>query len=303
MNMEIEDVCSNKPKFKVGDVVTIPEASPDKTYVIKESIDFGPSAGIVYEIFAPENTGRLIQYSESGLEFQYHDTSWEYYLAEGNYQGNGLTQWRGKPYNFYIFYDRPDRHGKLDKDLMKEYWDHTIPPEFMEHILKSHSVWDRMDTVLTSSKNRQKLMSMFKLDDDQLQDIIDDIRDKITINNMNDLKPGNRGKCQDFTKEELAFIDQAMILDDIKDHYPVTMTYLDIMRAIKQAYENANKTNDPIRMQPSLDKRTGESKRTIRGQRKYRGESKNGMLIEFWYDFDLKIITSAYPIGTHVNDQ
>lgn len=80
MNMEIEAVCSNKPKFMVGDVVTIPEASPDKTYVIKESIDFGPSAGIVYEIFAPENTGRLIQYSESGLELQYHDVSWEYKL-------------------------------------------------------------------------------------------------------------------------------------------------------------------------------------------------------------------------------
>lgn len=31
MNIEIEDVCPAKPKFEVGDVVTIPEASPDET--------------------------------------------------------------------------------------------------------------------------------------------------------------------------------------------------------------------------------------------------------------------------------
>ena len=48
MNIEIEYVCPAKPKFRVGDVVTIPEASPEITYVIRESIDFGPSTGIVY---------------------------------------------------------------------------------------------------------------------------------------------------------------------------------------------------------------------------------------------------------------
>nr|WP_300892883.1 hypothetical protein [uncultured Acetatifactor sp.] len=80
MNIEIEDVCPAKPKFEVGDVVTIPEASPDETYVIKEAIDFGPSTGIVYEIFAPDNTERIIQFAESGLEFQYHDVNWEHQL-------------------------------------------------------------------------------------------------------------------------------------------------------------------------------------------------------------------------------
>ena len=186
---------------------------------------------------------------------------------------------------------------------MKEYWDSTIPPEFMEHILKSHSVWDRMDAVFNSPENKQKLMSMFKMNDNQLQDIRDDIRDKITTINMNDVKPNAHGKIIDFTKDELAFIDQVLMLDDVKDHYPVQMSYLNIMRVIKEAYEYAYKTNDGIRMQPSLDRRTGETKRPVRGQRKYRGESKNGMLIEFWYDFDLKVIMSAYPIGTHENDK
>lgn len=301
MNIEIEDVCPAKPKFRVGDVVTIPEASPDKIYVIKESIDIGSSNGIVYEIFAPDNTERIIQFAESSLEFQYHDVSWEYELTEGTNRGNGLTSWRGKLYNFYMFYDRPDRHGKLDKDQMKEYWDSTIPPEFMEHILKSHSVWDRMDAVFNSPENKQKLMSMFKMNDNQLQDIRDDIRDKITTINMNDVKPNAHGKIIDFTKDELAFIDQVLMLDDVKDHYPVQMSYLNIMRVIKEAYEYAYKTNDGIRMQPSLDRRTGETKRPVRGQRKYRGESKYDMDIEFWYNFDLDIIETAYPLRMNNN--
>lgn len=287
------------PAYRIGDVVTIPESSSKRIYVIRESIDYGPSIGIAYEIFRPDNTERIVQFAESALEFQYHDVSWEYELTEGTRMGNGLTSWRGRLYNFYMFYDRPDRHGKLDKDQMKEYWDSTIPPEFMEHILKSHSVWDRMDVVFNSSENKHKLMSIFKMDDNQLQDIRDDIRDKITTINMNDVKPNAHGKVMDFTKEELAFIDQVLMLDDVKDHYPVQMSYLNIMRAIKEAYECAYKTNDKIKMQPSLDRRTGETKRSVRGQRKYRGESKNGMLIEFWYDLDLKVIMSAYPIDTH----
>ena len=110
MNIEIEYVCPAKPKFRVGDVVTIPEASPEITYVIRESIDFGPSTGIVYEIFAPDNTERIIQFAESGLEFQYHDTSWEYYLNES--VRNELPAWRGNIYNAYDIYEPNDlRYG------------------------------------------------------------------------------------------------------------------------------------------------------------------------------------------------
>lgn len=90
MNIEIEDVCLAKPKFRVGDVVTISEASPDKTYVIKES--------------------------------QYHDVSWVYYLNES--VRNGLSAWRGKPYNYYQFltvnHSGDNERIELDTKFMEE---------------------------------------------------------------------------------------------------------------------------------------------------------------------------------------
>ena len=157
MNIEIEDVCPAKPKFEVGDVVTIPEASPDKTYVIKEAIDFGPSTGIVYEMFAPDNTERIIQFAESALEFQYHDVSWEYHLTEGTRIYNDLPDWRGELYNMYACYADIATHGAINKSVAKEYENCTLPPSRMFHVMRSHDIYNRIFDVIVNNLAERRL--------------------------------------------------------------------------------------------------------------------------------------------------
>lgn len=298
-----------KPMYEIGDIVSINDESISNSYVIAEIYEYDRGIGIRYEygLVPIDNTDDGRRIKESNLLLLYHDKTWEAFY-EGTNIGNGLVKWIGKLYNFCMFYDNLSTHGDLNKESMKEYWNNTIPPEFMEHILESHSLWDRIDVVLDNPSKKKKLMDMFGMDNKQLNDTRDHIRKKINANNMNDLNMERHGKVlykekeYEFTDEENEFIRETLKLDKVKDHFPKYMTYLQIMRSIKEAYENAHKINDHTVMQPSLDRRTGETKQPKNGQRKYRGESKNGLLIEFWYDFDLKVITSAYPLNTHSDD-
>lgn len=301
---------AKEPKFKVGDIVedtrNVGQSLSYPVYIIKESItlfDGDMQTGYSYEAAPINSPDESIIINEEGLSYQYHDSNWEVYfgiLTES--VGNGLPAWRGKPYNFYMFYGNPKTHGKLDKESMKEYNDYTIPPKFMDHILKSHSLWDRMDAVYESTNKKHKLMEIFGIDEDTLKDMKDDIREKINAKNLNDLTLKNQGKVfnkekdYEFTEEELRLIDEIFKIDDVKDHYPPTLTNLQIMKAIKEAYETAYKVSK-TKGQISRDRRTEERSAPIRGQRLYRGYSETyKLLIEFLFDLDLKVIATAYPV-------
>lgn len=299
-----------KPKFKVGDVVNVID-HPYTDYVVNGSLLVeGETTVHLYDVSPICNVDDgAITCDESLMIFRYHDKQWAEYFTEGTTIGNGLAKWRGKLYNFCMFYGNLSEHKKLNVDLMTRYHNHTIPPEFMEHILKSHSVWDRMTEVLRISENREKLMEKFNLNSISLDNKEYDVRKKININNINDMEYGNRGRLPHdvadgtLSRDELSFVNEVMKLDDGKDHYPAYMTYSQIMEAIAEAYENGSKTGEKIRMQPSLDRRTGKSKPPVRGQRIYRGTSKTHKLrIEFWYDLDLNVIDTAYPLNTHDDD-
>lgn len=310
MNIEIEYVCPAKPKFRVGDVVTIPEASPEITYVIRESIDFGPSTGIVYEIFAPDNTERIIQFAESGLEFQYHDTSWEYYLNES--VRNGLPAWRGKLYNLFACYlDFNYKNGIFDSSEVKERENDTIPVQFMEHIIKKHSVYGMINRVLgnrCTTESAVKIRELFKL---SLEDIVEIRRSMLSeLDDINatgaDRRYHNKYKNSDLFKDnEWDILLQIDKLDVVKgvhvDHYPATMTNLHIMEAIKEAYESAHKEG-AIEIGRDRDLRTGENITEVKGHQKYVGRSvTHDISICFLYSRDMNLITTAYPTSDYID--
>lgn len=289
MNIEIEDVCPAKPKFEVGDVVTIPEASPDKTYVIKEAIDFGPSTGIVYEMFAPDNTERIIQFAESGLEFQYHDTSWEYYLNES--VRNELPAWRGNIYNAYDIYEPNDLRYGEKYDIY--HHDDTLPLHRMVHILTDHAIYHRINDLFSQNGdgNKDGTRDMVR---NKMGNIKMDKFDKIVRSIQSKIIENNQGKSVNFTEDEWKFY-AAFSAIDRKDLWRMDMTNKDIMRAIKDAYEDANKE----RVCRQIDTRNNGHGLPApdKGKIIYRGESKKHGTIEFWYNLDLGIIETAYPIG------
>ena len=316
MNIEIEDVCPAKPKFEVGDVVTIPEASPGKTYVIKEAIDFGPSTGIVYEMFAPDNTERIIQFAESALEFQYHDVSWEYHLTEGTRIYNDLPDWRGELYNMYACYADIATHGAINKSVAKEYENCTLPPSRMFHVMRSHDIYNRIFDVIVNNlaerrlSNREFMCKRLNVDDDELTQISGSVMDKLNAMNLEDMNPENLKKASKrnpgFTETESRFVALIDILDvskkKFKDHYPVTMTALQIMDAIKEAYNHAHRQGE-LKIQKDKNPEKGENlDAPHKGKRKYQGESrKYGLTIEFWYNLDYDFIETAYPLRMNNN--
>ncbi len=292
-----EGLSDNKPKFRIGDVVNV--CGYKDLQSVKEIIEF-TNGQFQYDTVAIDDEDLTYRFEESSIEFQYHDPNYEFYYTES--VGNSLPKWRGKVYNFYMFYKDPETHGTLDDELVKEYNNHTIPPKYMEHILESHSVYDRIEVVIGSEEKKKKLMQDLQIDKGQLKDIAGSIHKKINARNLNELNLKDQGKLLHkpktlvFSNQESAFVDEICKLDDKKDIYPLDMTNLQIMGAIKEAYENAYKTGRR-RMQQNKDKQTGEQNSPTRGQMLYRGESnKYKLTIEFWYNFDLGIIETAYPV-------
>lgn len=316
-----ESTNHKEPKFEVGDVVNITD-HPDNAYVIKESIlvNTGESAIYMYEVnLLNGDEDRITRCIESSLTLQYHDLSYEKYFSE-SYRHRSLPQWRGELYNFYICYLNIDAHGKLDKATVDEYENHTIPPKRMEHILRSHSIYDRIwDVVLNDgnsrwSSNREQIRRNLGIDDDELDHIAYSIRDKINARNKNDLNPANLKKADirnpDFTDQEYRFIDEIDKLDiskgNLKDHFPVTMTNLQIMDAIKEVYMSKELIRvGSKQICDSKNKRADEDLDAPRlGKIHYRGHSdKYDIDIEFLYNFDYNFIETAYPIRMNNNSK
>lgn len=293
------------PAYRIGDVVTIPESSPKRTYVIRESIDYGPSTGIAYEIFRPDNTERILQFAESALEFQYHDVSWEYCLTEGSQQ-NGLPSWRGNLYNLFALYSNFDTKKGFDENAVKDYWNDTIPVHFMKHILDKHSIYGAIERVTGSTcttEASRKIKEIFKFTQTELSEIKMSILNKLDGINLTGVDKEFRDKAVKnvkITKDELDFIKEVDKLDIVDgksvSHFNPTMTNLQIMEAIKEAYNNAHKIGG-IKIRSDKDLRTGESVHPTRGYCKYEGISnKHGNIkIHFLYSFDMNLITTAYP--------
>ena len=307
------------PLFDVGDVVNV-EDDPNRVYVVNESILVGDekNARYMYEVssvYGDEDD--IITCEESSLTFQYHDLSYEEYFTES--VRNGLPAWRGKLYNFYMFYHDFDGHKDLDFNHMEDYNNDTIPPMFMEHILAEHSIYCRIDVVLKSSENIGKIERRLNINRSHRMHLVRSIKEKINARNFRGTNQSSvdvKSKKFDFTGEEMNLVAEIDKLDIVvkngqrilEDHYPVDMSNWQIMDAIKEAYLNASKTSGVI-MQSVRDRRgdeenakTGKVIEPVKGKRTYRGESKKyGLVIEFWYNFDLDLIETAYPIRMNNN--
>lgn len=267
-----------KPKFKVGDVVVDIvekyEKDLDLEYFIRDAIlvDNGDNPPeYVYEVGLTCRPERTYKIKEDQLELDYHDVNWAEYVTES--VGNRLPAWRGELYNYYVESADEELH---DKD--------TIPVVYMEHILNDHVVYKRFGYILNNKECKEDLQrSLDLLTDYQINRFRDRLIDKLLSYDKFDTdihQPGRlagQSKIK-FTADEKLFM---YIIDkhDPKDLYPYHMTSLQIMHAIKEAYNNAHMI--------------GRSKNKIG----YNGESITyRMTIEFWFDADKNIILTAYPI-------
>ena len=268
----------------------------------------------VYDVTPWSDVDKIITYEESDLVFQYHDSLCEEIFTEKI--GWELPPWRSRLYNFYMFYDR-NWQGNLfiNIDLMPDYNNHIIPPVYMEHILDEHSMYKRIDVVLSDNDNREKIKAALDITDDkELESLKDDLQFKIFRRNIDGMFPevtkdiDTRQRLRDFTPDERALAAQVDILDIVtenhvkltKDHYPLDYTNFQIMQAIKEAYNGARKIGSR-KMEKVKDRRTGEKSDPIKGKILYEGISKDNLVIQFWYNFDLDLIESAYPVKMNNN--
>ena len=295
-----------KSKFKVGDVVNITD-DPNRVYVVNESIfvDDGENTRYMYEVssvYGDEDD--IITCEESSLTFQYHDLIYEEYFTEGNRQPH-LPAWRGEYYNPYdIYRDFIDLKDEKVVGSSDEYNDCTLPIYRMAHILRDHSVYSRIQHVLVHSGSTFKqsnidmmLSKLNLLDEDELKKLYGGIRNKIAKLNEDPAPTiANLGIKVEFTEIERKFVN---LLDEIdpKDHWPVEMSNIMIMDAIREAYENAEK--DGNRQYSSSGSKTSDKPAAPnKGKMLYKGTStRHKLIIQFWYNFDLDIIETAYPIS------
>lgn len=313
-------------KFRVGDVVSVTD-HPDTLYVVNESIlvDDGENTRYMYYDVSPvydTNSGinGYGTYEESLLIFQYHDARLEEYFTEGTRQQNDLPEWRGELYNLYTICTNPDDLTNINS-LYKDYINDTLPVDRMIHIIQRHSVYTRINDVIVSrgnlrrNQNRREMIKNLKLDNDsELSKLSTSVKEKILSRNTTDVNPDKIGKFEghqipEFTYKELLFVSELDRLDiskgEIKDHYPVKMTNLQIMGAIKEAYKNAHKMGE-IKIQQHDDPDGESLAAPIKGKRLYRGESSKydlTLTIEFWYNFDRDFIETAYPLRMNNNSE
>lgn len=291
-NNIFKNVADIKPSFKVGDVVNIYD-DPVTPYVIKETIELN-NEKFVYHVTTLDESDISHIYEGSLLEFQYHDPNYEQYFTESI--ENGLPPWRGEIYDVYTLYRSPETHSydTLSEKLTKEYENDTIPPERMQHILHDHSIYDRIYDVIRYAENKNNIAESLGISVDDVGALEDSIKRKINFRNLNFIYKDLDSKKKKFTPLELQFATQIDKLDR-KDLYRVEMTNLQIMQAIKEAYSNAKKAGE-LKIQFNT-KDDSSLAAPDKGKRLYEGySSKYNLIIQFWYNFDLDIIETAYPV-------
>lgn len=295
-----DEISLAKPLFQAGDVVSVD--GHNELGVVSEAVivNTGETAKYMYEVSPFYSDGEACAYEESFLEYQYHDTAWEECLMA--LETDKLPPWRGELYNSREFDWGP--HYRWERS----YFNDTIPPDCMEYILDEYSVYKRIHAVFASKKNRKDVMEIFGIaDSEALDEIIRAICNKIFNRNLSEVDSDFKKKADNKTKFEFTELELAIVsevdrrdiwLGQSRNHYPVKMTEMQIMRAIKEAYESAHEVG-----KRKLQKYVSRGYRGWRDEKEpekgsvlYEGISKNGLIIRFWYNFDLDLIETAYPI-------
>ena len=304
-HIEIEDeALPDKTAFQPGDVVNTPDGIQAVREVIIE--DTGEAAKYMYETSPLDLSGTVCRYGEASLEFQYHDTMWKEYFTES--AQNDLPEWRGELYNldelyserFYydgIYYNSDYYWGDGFNDIADDYSNDTLPPRIMKYILKEYTIDSRINAVLAPRKNAEEIGKILNLKPKESYyrwSIISKIYDL-------EKKSGSMRKSR-FTDSKLALaiseIDKRdVIFGRSRKHFPIHMTDMEIMKSIREAYHTARKISRRRVKKSFVTRFVVRSKaEPIKGSALYEGVSKNGLAIQFRYNFDMGIIETAYPI-------
>lgn len=306
-HIEMEDeALPDKPAFQPGDVVNTPDGIQAVREVIIE--DTGEAAKYMYETSPLDLSGTVCRYGEASLEFQYHDTMWKEYFTES--AQNDLPEWRGELYNFDELYSERFYHGRIYynscyywgyefNDMADDYSNDTLPPRIMKYILKEYTIDSRINAVLAPRKNAEEIGKILNLKSKELYDIRWSIMSK--IHNLKK-ESGSMRKSR-FPDSELALVMSEIDKRDVifgraRKHFPVYMTGTEIMKSIREAYHTARKISRRRIKKSFITRYVLDSKtEPVKGSALYEGESKNGLIIQFRYNFDLGIIETAYPVG------
>lgn len=297
-----------RPSFKVGDIVTIhdDDQGSDVGVIQEVAIDDNKiTLNYKYFITDPEHPDKDYAIcNESVLKLQYHDSQWEQYFTES--VGNGLPAWRGEIYNLYRLYLDFYHHDHGFTNEANDYYNDTIPPKYMEHILDRHTIYGRINYVMRNHDNMKSLMTRLHATSSELNSIALSLKIKIEMRNGIGHDPGKSTK---FTSEEINLAHQIDLLDTemrngkkvYVDHFKLELLNTDIMRMIREAYKSARKISARTINQTSMDRRTGDTSPQKFGKVEYEGISKDGTIIRFTYDFDVNVIETAYPLRMNNN--
>lgn len=306
-----EDV--GEPVFNTGDVVEViaPNSSQNRICVVREPVlmELYEAVKYVYRVSPIDSCDEVYTYDGSSLEFQYHDATWQQYFEESIQ--NALPAWRGESYNLDMLYVYSYFCVNFNRKSREEYNNDTIHPLYMKHILKDHTISGRIDVVLSCRDSVKVIKEKLQVNDNDLYRLERLIEDKIYARNMSDSDPKSNGRISDkagfkFTESELSLISEINNLyisnEEFIDCFPVEMTTPQIMRAIKEAYYTARRISE-VKLQRVYDRRTEmfswsdcEIIEPVKGKALYEGISQNGLVICFWYNFDLNLIEDAYPV-------
>lgn len=296
-NESMKKVSSRQPLFKTGDIVIIKDFPGKIQYVVKEcTFTEQTTRGRTCPLYSYElNTldesmadGGMIPSTcmcdEYSLILEYHDAQWEKYFTES--VRNGLPPWRGELYNFM-------RLLTSDWGLYKN---DTLPPRRMKHILEEHSFYRRLSGLMEVPKIKDEILKRMNRTKDEVEGIINRIQIKIEYRNgmcpkekLPKYKNGHDSASFDFEENKLiAVVDYCdkYVNKESKDHFPPYMSDYDIMKAIQDAYKSAEKVEIIGRGNQGL-----QEAKTI-----YQGKSNEGLDIQFYNNFNLDIIESAYLV-------
>lgn len=275
----------NMNKFKVGNVVSV-NRLPHPLYAIRKCITDG-STKHMYEVMPIDSilwSDNVYLVNESDMNYEYRDAQWMKYFTES--VRNGLPPWRGEIYNFM-------RLSEGDWDL---YENDILPPKRMRHILEEHSFYRRIKRVMEVPQLKDEILKRMNRTETEVKEIIHRIRMKIAYRNgmcpkekLPKYKNGHDSASFDFEEDKLiAVVDYCdkYVNKESKDHFPPYMSDYEIMKAIQDAYKTAEKVEIMGRGNQGL-----QEAKTI-----YQGKSDKGLDIQFYYNLDLDIIESAYPV-------
>ena len=311
------------PSFQPGDVVAV-AGNEDMLYAVSEviTVNIGETPKYMYDAVPLSLDGTACAYEASSLEYQYHDASWGEYFSD--IAQRGLPAWRDEDgYKWDDDYVR----GTLPSYYMDYIWEeYSIGGRICAAFASRRNMREVMEkfnlrkkyTLSNVNWDEPRWMINRKLSDsrNELYDIIRAIRQKIENREEKESKSTEcvkeaylhcNMKFQDkgpfkFTALELAVAAEADRRDIAfgrhRDHFPIEMTRAQMRQAIREAYSNAHKAGKR-KIQRTYDRRYdwGEEIEPVKGASLYEGEAGTyGLVIRFWYNFDMDLIEIAYPV-------